>query len=192
MGAQYPDSRTANASLPSTPVPPYTHVSSTMTMPTTSRTGTHTQTTKFARLRPSTHARAVRVPKCVATTRGDGTSPTTADPAPPPVLAPRASHSRTSTPRSSPAVCPVSTPAPLSPAPQMAAALAPPCHGRVRPYTSQSFPGAYAWYCISAIGNAHTPAPGTNANTNGHRYFRPPSVAALARPALAAAALPRT
>ncbi len=38
-------------------------------------------------------------------------------------------------------------------------------------HTSQSSPGAYAWYCASAIGNAHTPAPGANANTNGHRYF---------------------
>src|SRR5258706_3040004 len=45
---------------------------------------------------------------------------------------------------------------------------------------------------VWAIGNAHTPAPGANFNTNGHTYFRPPSVAALASPALAAAALPRT
>ncbi len=41
------------------------------------------------------------------------------------------------------------------------------------------------WYRVSAIGNAHTPAPGANANTNGHRYFCPPSAAAIASPALA-------
>ena len=46
-------------------------------------------------------------------------------------------------------------------------------------------------YCVSAIGNAHTPAPGTNANTKAHRYFAP-SVASFASPTLAAATLSRT
>src|SRR5258706_5005635 len=36
------------------------------------------------------------------------------------------------------------------------------------------------WCCVSAIGDAHTPAPSANANTTGHRYFCPPSVAARA------------
>ena len=74
------------------------------------------QPTNSTRLCSSTHTPEVSVPKGVATTCGDGTSPATADPthkpnpAPPPVLAPRASrfaprashtHSRTSTPHSS-------------------------------------------------------------------------------------------
>ncbi len=60
------------------------------------------------------------------------------------------------------------------------------------PLRLPSFLGAQAWYCVSAIRNAHTPAPGANASTNWHAYFRPPSVAALAPPALAAVALHRT
>ena len=59
-------------------------------------------------------------------------------------------------------------------------ALAPPRHGRVSPYTHPSRPGAYAWFCVSAIGNAHTHAPGTNTNTNRYMYVRPPSIGALA------------
>src|SRR5258706_15362600 len=56
------------------------------------------QPTKSTRLRSSTHTPEVSVPKGAATTRGDGTSPATADPthlpnpAPPPVLAPCASR----------------------------------------------------------------------------------------------------
>src|SRR5258706_10646717 len=56
------------------------------------------QPTNSTRLCSSTHTPEVSVPKGVATTCGDGTSPATADPthkpnpAPPPVLAPRASR----------------------------------------------------------------------------------------------------
>ncbi len=56
-------------------------------------------------------------------------------------------------------------------------------------FVSQSSPGAYAWYCASTIGNAHTPAQGASANTNGHWYFRPPSVAAR-RPSCAGCCSP--
>src|SRR5258706_7352709 len=70
------------------------------------------QPTNSTRLCSSTHTPEVSVPKGVATTRGDGTSPATADPThkPNPAPAPRASrfaprashsHSRTSTPHSS-------------------------------------------------------------------------------------------
>ena len=50
---------------------------------------TQPQPTKFTRLRSSTHTRAVSVPVGIATTRGDGVVPVTANLAPPPVLAPR-------------------------------------------------------------------------------------------------------
>ena len=90
----------------------------------------------------------------------------------------------------SPAICAVSTPPPQSPAPYMAPALAPPSYVSANPYTPQPSPGPYAWYGVSAIGNAYTPAPDTNANTIGHGYFRPPSVAAFAPPTPVAATPP--
>ena len=90
----------------------------------------------------------------------------------------------------SPAICAVSTPPPQSPAPYMAPALAPPGYVPANPYTPQPSPGPYAWYGVSTIGNAYTPAPDANANTIGHGYFRPSSVAACAPPIPVAATPP--
>ncbi len=44
------------------------------------------------------------------------------------------------------------------------------------------------WYGVSAIGNAYASSLDASANTNGHRYFRPPSVAALSSSTLVAVA----
>ena len=92
-------------------------------------------------------------------------------------LAPR---TRVRVPRAAPpAVWPVPTPTQLSPAPQNGPHTRTPSPPPCKPFHTLLFPGVYAWYCVSAIGNAHTPTPGANANTTGRRY-RPPSVAAHA------------
>ena len=82
-------------------------------------------------------------------------------------------------PSFSPAVYAVPMPPP-SPAPYMAPV--PPSYVPANPYTSQPSPGPYAWYGMSAVGNAYTPAV-ADANMHMNGYFRPPSVAALAPPA---------
>jgi hypothetical protein len=81
----------------------------------------------------------------------------------------------------------VSTPVPPSPAPYMAPALATPSYFSANHYAPQLSPGSYGWYGVSPIGNAYTPAPDANANTNRHGYFRPPSVVAFPPPTQAAA-----
>ena len=55
----------------------------------TSQLITQRQPTNFTRLRSSTHTRAFSVPVGIATTRGDGATPVTANLAPPLVLVPR-------------------------------------------------------------------------------------------------------
>ena len=48
--------------------------------------------------------------------------------------------------------------------------------------------GPCSWHGVSAIGNAYATVSDANDNTNWHRYYCPPSVAALATPSPAVAA----
>ena len=120
------------------------------------------QPTKFTRLRSSTHACAIFVPKGVATTCRDGADPATADPTHQPIPVPRSIFASRACERVrarptsrrrkydappgfpsslSPPICAVSTPSSPSPAPFMVPALVPPSYVFANPSTPPSYPG---------------------------------------------------
>src|SRR5258706_893232 len=174
--------------MPSTPIPPYTHLSS-----TTSRTGMHT---------PAHQVHPSRRPTCAqfehpnTSQDFEATAPADPTPAPPLVLAPRPAQQQQqgTNDERTPAARRVYGYHPVFPS-----SFSPPsvqCQRRLRRLarslqTLTHTQGPYAWYGVSAIGNAYTPAPDTDAN-NGQGTSVLFPIAAISPLTLAAAALLRT
>src|SRR5258706_1233051 len=186
--------------MPSTPVPPYTHLSSTTTTAsTTSRTGTHTPAHQ---VHPSRRPTRAQFEHPNTSQDFEATAPADPTPAPPLVLAPRPAQQQQqgTNDERTPAARRVYGCHPVFPSPCL---RSPPpsvqCQRRLRRLArslqtlthAQPPQGPYAWYGVSAIGNAFTPAPDADAN-NGQGTSVLFPIAAISPLTLVAAALLRT